>query len=234
MELLARLPDNDPQRIVDLGSGTGHLTALLAERWPAASVVGIDSSSEMLAQAEADHPALAWHQADISTWSAEDPVDLIFSNAALHWLDDHQALFTRLRAQLAPGGVLAVQMPDNWAAPTHQVPAEILDDGTWSDEVCQSLLRDRLAEVDAYRRWLEPGSIDLWRTTYYQAIEGPDPVWNWVLGSVLRPVLASLDGADLDRFVDEAQAQYRRAYPANAQGVTILPFSRLFIVANIT
>jgi trans-aconitate 2-methyltransferase len=234
LELLARLPDNAPTRIVDLGSGTGHLTALLAQRWPEATVTGVDASTEMLAQAAADHPDLTWLQADISTWSAEEPVDLIFSNAALHWIDDHRTLFTRLRALLAPGGVLAVQMPDNWAQPTHRIPAEILDDGSWGEKASRSLLRDRLADVGDYRRWLEPGSIDLWRTTYYQALEGPDPVWNWVNGSVLRPVLAALDEADRDRFTNEAQLRYRQAYPVDAQGVTVLPFSRLFLVAQIT
>ncbi|MCP4223975.1 MAG: methyltransferase domain-containing protein [Actinomycetia bacterium] len=234
LELLARLPNNDPKRIVDLGSGTGHLTALLAERWPEAEVVGVDSSSEMQARARAEHPSLVWQQDNISTWASDEPIDLIFSNAALHWLEDHQALLTHLRSQLAPGGVLAVQMPDNWAAPTHQIPAEILDDGTWSDDVRQSLMRDRLSEVGAYRRWLEPATVDLWRTTYYQALDGPDPVWNWVIGSVLSPVLAALDGADRNRFVEQAKGRYRQAYPADAEGITILPFSRLFIIAHLS
>ncbi len=233
LELLARLPDNDPKRIVDLGAGTGHLTALLGERWPGAEVVGVDSSHEMLAEARADHPDLVWQQGDIATWASDEPVDLIFSNAALHWLDDHQTLFTHLRSQLAEGGVLAVQMPDNWSAPTHRIPAKILDEGIWSEEVRQSLMRDRLSEVGAYRRWLEPATIDQWRTTYYQALEGPDPVWNWVIGSVLGPVLATLKEDGRDRFIEQAKTDYRLAYTADADGITILPFSRLFMIAEL-
>ena len=113
LDLASRIPDIDACSIVDLGSGTGHLTALLAERWPEASILGIDSSEEMVERARLDHPSLKWVVGDVGTWQPKEPVDLLFSNAALHWVDDHAALFPRLRSYLADGGVMAVQMPDN-------------------------------------------------------------------------------------------------------------------------
>lgn len=234
LELLARVPDPDHEvvRVVDLGCGTGHLTARLAERWPAAEVIGIDQSPEMLARAQAEHPDITWIHADIATWEPTNQVDVIFSNAALHWLDDHPALFCRLRSYLSDGGVLAVQMPDNWAAPTHQVPATLLDDGTWDPPARQALLRDRLSSVDDYRRFLQPATLDSWRTTYHQALTGDDPVWNWVTGSVLGPVLAALDDEERARFRHLAQTHYRQAYPMADDGVTVLPFSRLFLIAR--
>lgn len=232
LELLTRLPDVEARRIVDLGAGTGHLTARLAERWPAATVTGVEASAEMIGRAAAEHPTLSWEAADIAAWEPAEPVDVIFSNAALHWLDDHDQLFARLRSHLAPGGVLAVQMPDNWKEPTHRVPADILDDGSWSEEARESLLRDRLAAPGDYRAWLQPATVDLWRTTYYQVLQGEDPVWNWVTGSVLGPVLAALDGDDLDRFTARCRRRYQEAYPANSDGETILAFSRLFIIAS--
>ena len=121
-------------------------------------------------------------------------------------------------------------MPDNWAAPTHRVPAEVLDDGSWPPVARDALLRDRLADPGHYRRWLQPGTVDLWRTTYYQALTGEDPVWAWVTGSVLRPVLDALDPEGGQRFTATCQERYRQAYPADGEGVTILPFSRLFMI----
>lgn len=238
VELLARIPEvADVRRVVDLGAGTGHLTALLAQRWPGASVTGVDGDPAMAAKARADHPDLAWVTADLATWEPDGPVDVLYSNAALHWLDDHATLFPRLRSWLAPGGVLAVQMPDNWAAPTHRVPAEVLDadapDGDpWPPAAVAALMRDRLAAPEAYAGWLAPAAaLDLWRTTYYQRLTGDDPVWQWTTGSLLIPVLEAL-GPERAPFTAEVQARYRRAYPADADGVVTLPFSRLFLVAQ--
>lgn len=232
LELLAGIPDQPVQRAVDLGAGTGHLTAELAERWPEASVAGIESSPEMLDRARRDHPDVSWTLADIAHWEPEDPVDLLFSNAALHWLDCHDELFPWLRSQLAPGGVLAVQMPDNWDAPTHRIPADVLDSGPYSDVARSALLRDRLLSPAEYRTLLQPARVDLWRTTYFQVLKGDDPVWDWVTGSVLAPVLAALEDVDRERFSDDCRTRYRDAYPTDANGETVLPFSRLFMVAS--
>lgn len=232
LELISRIPDVEAATVVDLGCGTGGLTARLAERWPNASVVGIDSSAEMIERARGDHPQLTWHVGDITAWEPEEPIDVVYANAALHWLDDHEAVFHRLRAYLADGAVLAVQMPDNWAAPTHRIPAEVLDEEDWPDAVRSALMRDRLSEPASYARWVQPAEVDLWRTTYYQQLTGDDPVWTWVSGSLLRPVLAALEGSDRERFAELCRTRYAEAYPADADGVATLPFSRLFLVAR--
>ncbi|MBT8211963.1 MAG: methyltransferase domain-containing protein [Acidimicrobiia bacterium] len=232
IELLARVPDIEVLQAVDLGSGTGELTSLIAERWPAARVTGIDSSPEMVARARSGHTDIEWVLSDIAAWDPEAPVDLLFSNAALHWLDDHENLFARLRSLVRPGGVVAVQMPDNWAAPTHRAPADILDGGDWPEAARQSLMRDRLSDPGAYARWLEPADVDLWRTTYFQRLTGDEPVWTWTTGSVLRPVLAALDDTDQQRFEAECKKRYAEAYPEDADGITVLPFSRLFVIAT--
>jgi trans-aconitate 2-methyltransferase len=231
---MVRIPDIEPRSIVDLGTGTGHLAARLAERWPEASVAGIDGSTEMIERARADHPSLGWSVGDIANWEPSHPVDLLFSNAALHWLDHHETLFPRLRSHLAPGGVLAVQMPDNWAEPTHRIPAEVLNDGGWPAPAREALLRDRLAPPTDYAAWVAPAAVDLWRTTYYQPLVGDDPVWTWVTGSLLRPVLAALGDAERERFTRICRARYADAYPAGPGDVTTLPFSRLFLIARAT
>jgi trans-aconitate 2-methyltransferase len=231
IELLARIPDFEARHVVDLGCGTGHLTAMLQERWPVAEVVGIDSSVEMIDRARLDHPHMTWVVGDVATWEPTEPVDLIFSNATLHWLESHESLFKRLRSLLAPDGILAVQIPDNWSTPTHRIPADLLDADDWPESARSALMRDRLSLPADYARWLQPATVDLWRTTYYQQLTGDDPVWNWVTGSVLRPVLAALDAPDRDRFEEMARTRYHEAYPADKNGATTLPFSRLFMVA---
>ena len=234
VELLARTPDINARQIVDLGCGTGNLTALLAQRWPEADITGIDSSEEMIDRARSDHPSITWTISDIEKWVPDEPVDLVFSNAALHWVDDHEVLFRRLRSFLVADGVLAVQMPDNWDAPTHRIPADVLDSGEWPDAARPSLIRDRLSPAEMYARWIQPAAVDMWRTTYSQKLTGDDPVWTWVTGSVLRPVLASLDTTDRDRFARRCMALYREAYPAESDGTTTVPFSRFFLVAQAT
>jgi trans-aconitate 2-methyltransferase len=188
----------------------------------------------MIERARRDYPAMAWAVGDIETWTPDRPLDLIFSNAALHWVNDHAELFGRLRSFLAERGVLAVQMPDNWNAPTHHIPAEVLNSGDWANAARASLMHDRLSQAEMYSRWVQPATVDMWRTTYFQKLSGDDPVWTWVTGSFLRPVLANLEPADRDRFSRRCRSLYREAYPAEPDGTTTLPFSRFFMIAKTT
>ena len=233
LELLARIPDIDPGVVFDLGCGPGNLTREIATRWPEARVVGVDSSVEMISKAKQDFPGIEFELGDIETWTPEHEVDLIFSNATLHWLEHHGRLFPRLFDFLRPGGVLAVQMPNNWSAPTHTVPKEILADARWSEEVRHLLPIDRVDEPGEYRRWLidAASSFDIWQTTYYQELGGEDPVWEWTTGSLLRPVLAALDPTDREAFTEAVKAGYRNAYPSDHTGTVLLPFRRLFLIA---
>jgi trans-aconitate 2-methyltransferase len=233
LELLARIPDIDPGVVFDLGCGTGNLTREIGMRWPEARVVGVDSSVEMISKAEAEFPDIEFEVGDIETWTPEHEVDLIFSNATLHWLDHHGRLFPRLFDFLRPGGLLAVQMPNNWSAPTHTVPKDVLADARWTEEVRHLLPIDRVDEPGEYRRWLidAASSFDIWQTTYYQELTGDDPVWEWTTGSLLRPVLAALEAGDLADFTAAVKGGYRNAYPPDHTGTVLLPFRRLFLIA---
>jgi trans-aconitate 2-methyltransferase len=124
-DLLARVPLAAPERVVDLGCGPGNSTELLTARWPDATVVGVDNSPTMLAAARERRIGADWVEADIATWTPDTPVDLLFSNAVLQWLPDHATLLPRLLGLLRPGGVLAVQMPRNFEAPSHTTVHEI-------------------------------------------------------------------------------------------------------------
>jgi trans-aconitate 2-methyltransferase len=132
LDLLARLGETEPRRIVDLGCGAGNVTRLLAERWPAAEIVGIDSDAAMLARAARTLPAIDWQQADIAAWRGEQPLDLVFSNAALHWLPI-TSISCRLVGNWRSGRCLAVQMPANFGAPSHQILRELAGEARWHD-----------------------------------------------------------------------------------------------------
>ncbi len=232
-DLIERVPLEAPRVVYDLGCGEGHATALIARRWPEARITGIDGSPEMLARARERDLAVAWEQGDIATWTPDRPPDLVYSNAALHWLDGHAALFPRLMRALAPGGALAVQMPHNFGAPSHTCIAETIDSGPWRARLAPLLRRAPVADAAVYHRILAPlsGSLDIWETEYLHVLDGDDPVVAWTKGSVLGPLMAALDEDQREAFLADYAGRVRRAYPPETDGRTLMPFRRLFMVA---
>lgn len=233
LDLIARIPAIAPRHVFDLGCGTGSATRLLAEPWPGATVTGVDASTDMLEAARAGGGGIRWIEADLAGWTPEEQPDLLFSNAALHWLDDHPALFPRLLGLLPPGGVLAVQMPNNFAAPSHRAIAELADDERWRERLLALI---RPAPVAPPERYLEmllslATRVDVWETTYWHVLGGEDPVPAWTGGSALRPVLAALDDNERRDFMAAYAGRMRAAYPRRDNGLTLFPFRRLFIVA---
>ncbi len=195
LDLLNRIDLAAPAHVYDLGAGAGNVTRLLRARWPEARITGVDDSAEMLAKAAAESPDITWQQADLGTWRPSHPADLIYSNAALHWLPDHAKLFPKLLDGLAPGGVLAVQIPRNFSAPSHTSISEAARSGPWRAKLEPLLRPAPVAEPDFYYGLLAPKakSIDMWETEYVQALEGKDPIKEWVKGTWLRPLLDALD-----------------------------------------
>jgi trans-aconitate 2-methyltransferase len=233
LDLLARVPLAAPAVVYDLGCGAGNVTRLLAERWPSAAVAGVDGSASMLAAARAAVPAGTWVQADLGTWRAPRPADLLFSNAALHWLDDHPRLFPRLTADLAPGGVLAVQMPRNHGAPSHTEMVAAAESGPWRERLGPALRPRPVGEPAVYHDILQPhvSKLDIWETEYLHVLDGDNPVVEWTRGSALKPLLDALEEPERSAFAAEYAARIARAYPRRPDGRTLLPFRRLFIVA---
>ena len=238
-DLLARIDRRDVARGWDLGCGDGRKTRRLAERWPTAHFTGVDQSAEMLAGAESIRGRLDFARGDIATWSSEIPADLIFSNAAFHWITDHDALVGRLVDALAPGGTLAVQMPDNFDAPSHLAIDGAADEAPW---------RDALASVRAARRrpvraleWyvdrlLTAGlDVDAWATSYVHLMPGPDAIVDWLRGTAMRPFLDALDAFDegnaAAEFVEAVRRRIAVSYPATARG-SCFEFRRIFFVAS--
>jgi len=234
LDLLQRIEVEAPSNVYDLGAGAGNVTRLIAARWPEARIVGVDSSAEMLAKAAAENPRLEWRQADLATWRPERPADIIYSNAALHWLDDHERLLPGLFAALAPRGVLAVQMPRNFAAPSHTLITEAARAGPWR-AVLEPLLRPSpVAEPAFYYDLMAPlaASLDIWESEYLQVLDGANPVKEWTKGTWLLPLLAALDEPERSRFEAAYAERVAAAYPPRRDGKTLFPFRRLFLIAT--
>lgn len=246
LDLLARvagLPGGESPRIADIGCGPGNVTALLADRWPAARITGLDSSREMLAMA-AEHAGhtpgggtLDFRRADAAEWTPDEPYDLIVSNAALQWVPGHADRFGDWLDHLAPGGALAFQVPGNFTAPSHALLAELCDAPQWRSRLGGHGRRyvHILSPAEYLERLTELGcqEVDVWESTYVQLLHGEDPVLEWTKGTALRPVLTALDGEpDAAReFVGQYRDLLRKAYPPGPHG-TVFPFRRIFAVAR--
>jgi trans-aconitate 2-methyltransferase len=239
-ELLARVAAEAPRTVVDLGCGDGSATATLAQRWSDARVTGVDSSPSMLeaAAAHAVPGRLEFAAGDLREWEPPTPVDVLVSNAALHWVPGHGQLLSRWAASLAPGGWLAVQVPGNQAAPTHSLLAELVTAPTWAARLAPGddtvLAPAAVLDPAGYLDVLTGAGLtaDVWESTYLHVLTGADPVLRWVSGTVLRPVLARLSPADAEEFTAEYAAALRVVYPVRADGTTVLPFRRVFAVGH--
>jgi len=236
-DLLAHVRSTAPAVVVDMGCGEGALTASLAQRWPGARVVGVDSSAEMLAAAAA-HAApgrVTFEQGDVRDWRPDGPVDVLVTNAVLHWVPGHADLLRRWAGELAPGGELAVQVPGNFRAPTHALLTELCRSPRWSARVAGlGPQPDAVLEPAGYLDVLTGAGLqsDVWETTYLHVLRGTDPVLTWVRSTVLRPVLGALNEAEVEDLTKAYSAALRAAYPERPDGTTVLPFRRVFAVGR--
>ncbi|GAA1914603.1 trans-aconitate 2-methyltransferase [Streptomyces sodiiphilus] len=242
-DLLSRVPPLPARaRVADLGCGPGTPSALLAERRPRARITGYDNSPEMLAEARSHAGptpgggTLDFAFADLATWRPGAPHDLIISNAALQWVPGHAGRFPDWVAALAPGGVLAFQVPGNFGAPSHLLLRELCDSPRWRARLSGTLRRgDPVLSPAGYLAVLAGlgCATDIWETTYLHVLTGPDPVLDWTKGTALRPVLTALadDPRARDAFLAEYRDALRTAYPPGPHG-TVLPFRRVFAVAR--
>ena len=235
LDLLAYVPEQEPRQVVDLGCGTGNVSALLKARWPAADVLGVDSSANMLAAATAAVPECRFLRADLDQWQADGPLDVIYSNATLQWLPDHPTLMPRLLSFLRPGGWLAVQVPAMQDAPLRRVQAELAAAPAFAPHMGKLQPQPGVLSAERYYDLLRPhcSTLDIWETTYLHTLSGEDAVANWAAGTSLRPYLDALPEPQREDFRNAYAAAMRSAYPQRDNGVTLLPFKRLFIVANV-
>lgn len=240
-DLIAAIQLASPQRIVDLGCGPGNSATVLAERWPDAEITGIDTSAEMIEAAKAANARVQFMQQDVTAWAGQAaPVaqsgepDLIFSNAALQWVPDHDKLMPQLMQRVAPGGALALQMPSDGDAPAHVAARELADSSEWHAEFAVNVDRWRVAPADFYYDTLAPHAarLDIWTTEYAHMLPSLESIVEWYRGSSLRPYLNALRTLSArNKFLAQYTERLRAAYPVRTGGKVLLPFRRLFVVA---
>jgi len=235
-DLIAQIHLEAPRKIVDLGCGPGNSTEQLQARWPQAAVTGVDNSPEMLAQAKARHADWHWVLGDIESWQPEAEVDLIFSNAAFHWVPGHATLFRSLISRVVPGGAMAAQMPNNFHSAAHAVIQEVAANGDprWNKAMASAPGTFTIQPAGFYYDVLRKHArrVDIWETEYQHVMDGPKAIFDWIRSTGMRPYL--------DRLADDEQRQlfeemclegFQEAYPPNDQGKSLFPFRRMFIIA---
>jgi trans-aconitate 2-methyltransferase len=253
LDLLARVEtvafhDAAPRRVADLGCGPGNATALLAQRWPDAHVLGIDASPSMIEAArERRIPGrLDFELGDLRQWrsgpeggdasGAPDPAqapDLILANAVLQWIPAHLAVLARLAGLLPEGGALGIQVPGNFDSPSHTILTELRRSARWRDLLPPDTERPASREPVDYYDVLDNSGLtpDVWETTYLYILDGEDGVTQFVRGTAFRPILTRLSPADGAAFTAEYQTLVREVYPPREVGgrlAQVLPYRRIF------
>jgi trans-aconitate 2-methyltransferase len=233
-DLAARIPLAVPRRVIDLGCGPGNSTAVLAARWPDADIVGLDSSAAMVERAREDFPDREWIHGDISSWQADEPFDVVFSNAALQWVPNHHELLPHLQSQVAEGGALAVQVPGDPAAIPHGVMRELAASEEWRPHFPKPVREWWVEPAEIYYDILAPHSshIDLWTTDYLHLLPDVAAIAEWYRGTGLRPYLDALGDERLQgRFLSDFVSRLEAHYAPRPDGKVLFPFRRLFLVA---
>ena len=233
-DLASRL-SGEPSQILDLGCGPGTSTRMLGERFPRAEITGVDISEPMLDVARQRAPGARFVCADIGAYRPEAPVDLVFADSALQWLGDHDRLFPKLMDWLAPGGTLAVQMPDNRQEPSHALMRLIAADGPWAPRLVPvAKTRAVIANYGDYYRWLRPLSValDIWQTAYILPLDGVEAIVDWFRGSALRPFLAPLSPPEVEAFLARYRRDLAESYEVEADGKVLFIYPRLFMLAR--
>ena len=236
-DLISRVRADSPATVVDLGCGPANLTVTLLDRWPTATVHGVDSSAEMIASAnELAGVRLSFEQSDLRDWinaAPEQSVDVIVTNATLQWLPDQIELLPLLVDRLRPGGWLAIQIPGNQDAPSHAILRELAERAPYAEHAAGSTLRPDLPDPADYLEVLSAAGceVDTWETTYSHVLQGANAVLEWVKGTGARPVLQALPDDLRAEFEREYGARLAEAYPQRSYG-TVLRFRRVFAVAH--
>lgn len=234
IDLVARISIESPNRIVDLGCGPGNSTQVLRARWPGAEVLGVDNSPPMIEAAEKVYPDQQWLLADVSTWLPDRPFDIVFSNAALQWLPDHQVLIPQLFSRVAPRGALAFQIPSATFATIRTLIHEVSHDPAWTTRMGSARRALTMESPAFYYNVLahQATRFDIWETEYQHLLPSKSAIIEWISSTGLRPFLAALElEQERHQFLSELHRRVEEGYELLNDGKSLFPFRRTFVIA---
>jgi trans-aconitate 2-methyltransferase len=215
-DLLQLVKRREGLRVIDLGCGTGELTRRLAGALPGSDVLGLDSSPEMLAKAEQHtRPGLRFELGTIE--AAAGVWDLIFSNAAIHWVDDHQALIPRLFSLLRPGGQLVVQLPSNYSHPAHTLIIETVREEPFAQALNGWVRTIPVLSIEEYAALLYAQGaeeITVFEKIYPHVLQDADALVDWVSGTALVPYFERFSEEMKQRFLERYRQKLRQRFPS--------------------
>ena len=234
IDLVSRIDLGSPATIIDLGCGPGNSTRVLRERWPAARVTGLDSSTAMIEKARQTSDAIDWRIGDIQTWYEPNRFDLVFANASLHWIDDHESLTKRLLEAVKPSGIFAFQMPALYNQPVAQAIHDVSESPTWQSHRLSNQYTLRTHTPGEYYDWLAPLSkqLQIWETVYFHELADHQAIVDFYSSTGLKPYLEGLPSAELrEQFKASVLEAVRNLFPAQRNGKVLFPFRRIFLIA---
>jgi trans-aconitate 2-methyltransferase len=233
-DLVARIDLSHPRAIVDIGCGPGNSTSVLRKAWPEADVTGLDNSKEMINKAQATFPGYKWILADVAEWQPDEKYDLVFSNATLHWIPNHERLLKHLFEAIEDGGAFAAQVPFNIESPLFRAIAAVSESPKWRNLMngcsAQIFYRD---EVYYYKMLSRLSSrVDMWTTTYIHIMESHQSLLEWYSSTGLKIYLERIeDDRGRRQFKTEILEACKAQYPVQSNGKILFPFKRIFFVA---
>lgn len=235
IDLANRIGLESPRKIVDLGCGPGNSTQVLADKYKNAYILGVDNSENMITAAKAKYPHLDFRTCDISTELAQldHDYDVVFSNACIQWVPDHQRLVPQMLGLLKKGGVLAVQIPMNFNEPIHRIILEVSSSDKWSPFFPEQRIFYTLTPGEYYDTVCAyTDEVFIWETTYYHVMKSWQDILEWYRSTGLRPYLSVLAEELKEKFEEDILQRLVKAYPKQNNGDILFRFPRFFLIAN--
>lgn len=233
IDLVSRIKTVNPKNIIDIGCGPGNSTQVLINRWPNAAITGLDNSQEMIKKAKCDHPAQEWIHADITTFEAEIKYDILFSNAVIQWIPNHESLMKKFHDMLCDDGLIAVQIPLFWDMPLGSIVKETSKNHIWNKKLGEISDFFTFHNYSFYYDELSLlfNKVEMWRTDYFHIFKNHLKILNMMKSAGLRPYLNRLESDDEKNiFENEILEKIETKYSKQKNGNIILPFKRLFFI----
>jgi trans-aconitate 2-methyltransferase len=234
IDLVARINLAAPRNIIDIGCGPGNSTRILASRWPESKILGVDNSPAMIQKAKTDFPALDWAEMDANNLPLKEKYDIVFSNATIQWLPDHEKLLPNLWATVNDGGCLAVQIPLHHQMPISAIVEKVAASGAWANTLKNSYDHFTFHEVEFYYDALAllSDNFSLWETDYYHVMNAPAEIVEMMRATGMKPYLDKLNSeSEKNEFEKKVLEAVTAGYPAQTNGKVLFPFYRLFFIA---